>query len=545
MRWLIAAPAILLLASAPVLLAQEGVGEGAPVLSPVTWDRLLNSDDEPHNWLMYHGALHGQRFSRLDQIDRENVGRLELKWAHQIRQLDRNETTPLVVDGLMFITESPSNVTAVDAATGRPYWRYEHPVPDDIRVCCGRNNRGVAILGETLYMSTNDAHLVAIDARSGSLLWETEVEEHTKGYSKTSAPLVVGDTVVTGIAGGEYGIRGFIDGYDAATGERRWRTYTVPGPGEPHNDTWAGDSWRTGGAPTWLTGVYDPDLDLIYWGTGNPAPDWNGDLRLGDNLYSSSVLALDGKTGKIVWHFQFTPHDVWDWDAIQVPVLAEVEVSGEPMKAMLWANRNAFYYLLNRQNGKFVLGEAFAMQNWADGLDEEGRPLLRENVFPTEEGTLIAPMAGGATNWWSPAYSPQTGLLYVNAFDGEAIYYQRDDEYVEGSNFLGGGMRMAKPTEHYQSAIRAVEAVTGEVRWEFPITPRTRSGVLATAGGLVWSASVDGYFFALDEETGEPLWRISLGAAPHASPMTYAASGEQRVVVAMGNVVFVFGLAGE
>ena len=245
----------------------------------------------------------------------------------------------------------------------------------------------------------------------------------------------------------------------------------MPGPGEPGNDTWSGDSWRTGGAPTWLTGVYDPDLDLIYWGTGNPAPDWNGDLRLGDNLYSSSVLALDGKTGKIVWHFQFTPHDVWDWDAIQVPVLAEVEVSGEPMKAMLWANRNAF--------------------------------------------------------------------------DGEAIYYQRDDEYVEGSNFLGGGMRMAKPTEHYQSAIRAVEAVTGEVRWEFPITPRTRSGVLATAGGLVWSASVDGYFFALDEETGEPLWRISLGAAPHASPMTYAVGGEQRVVVAMGNVVFVFGLADE
>ena len=265
----------------------------------------------------------------------------------------------------MFITESPSNVTAVDAATGRAYWRYEHPLPEGIRLCCGRNNRGVAILGETLYMSTNDAHLVAIDARSGSLLWETELADHSKGYSKTAAPLVVGDTVVTGIAGGEFGIRGFIDGYDAATGERRWRTYTVPGPGEPGNETWAGDSWRTGGAPTWLTGVYDPELDLIYWGAGNPAPDWNGDLRLGDNLYSSSVLALDRETGKIVWHFQFTPHDVWDWDAIQVPVLADVELNGERRKTMLWANRNAFYYVLDRESGRFLLGAPFALQTWA------------------------------------------------------------------------------------------------------------------------------------------------------------------------------------
>ena len=537
--------AVLLLLAAQTVPGQELAGEGMPVLSPVTWERLVNSDDEPHNWLMYHGALHGQRYSRLDQIDRENVGRLELKWAHQIPQLDRNQTTPLVVDGVMFITESPSNVTAVDATTGRAYWRYEHPLPDGISLCCGRNNRGVAILGETLYMSTNDAHLVAIDARSGSLLWDTEVADHTKGYSKTAAPLVVGDTVVTGIAGGEFGIRGFIDGYDAATGERRWRTYTVPGPGEPGNETWEGDSWRTGGAPTWLTGVYDPELDLIYWGGGNPAPDWNGDLRLGDNLYSSSVLALDGKTGEIVWHFQFTPHDVWDWDAIQVPVLAEVELSGELRKVMLWANRNAFYYLLDRESGQFLLGEPFALQTWAHGLDENGRPILRENVFPTTEGTRVAPIAGGATNWWSPAYSPSAGLLYVNSFDAEGIYYQRDDEYEEGSIFLGGGHRMPGEADRYHSAIRAIEATTGKVRWEFPITPRTRSGVLATAGGLVWSASVDGYFFALDEETGEPLWRISLGAAPHASPMSYAVGGEQRIVVAMGNVVFVFGLAKE
>ena len=394
-------------------------------------------------------------------------------------------------------------------------------------------------------MSTLDAHLVAIDARSGDLVWNREVADHRSGYSKTAAPLVVKDRIVTGIAGGEFGIRGFLDAYDARTGEREWRTYTIPGPDHPDNLTWAGDSWRTGGSPTWITGSYDPELNLVYWGTGNPGPDWNGDVRPGDNLYADSVLALDGDTGEMSWYFQFTPHDVHDWDAIQIPVLADIELDGEARKAMLWANRNGFYYTLDRETGEFLLGEAFAHQTWAEGLDSNGRPIRRPNTFPSRTGTLVAPIAGGATNWWSPAYSPHTGLLYVNAFDGEAIYYQRDDEYVEGSKFLGGGMRMAKPTEHYQSAVRAIEATTGKVRWEFPITPRTRSGVLATAGGLVWSASVDGYFFALDEETGDPLWRISLGAAPHASPMTYAVGGEQRVVVAMGNVVFVFGLADE
>ena len=527
-------------AAAP--LHAQAPAEGAPMFTPVTWERLVNAADEPHNWLMYNGTLDSQRFSRLDRIDRSNVADLELKWAHHIPQLDRAETTPLVVDGVMFITESPSNVTAVDAATGRPFWRYEHPLPDDLRICCGRNNRGVAILDELLFMSTLDAHLVAIDARTGSLVWNREVADHRGGYSKTAAPLVVKDRIVTGIAGGEFGIRGFLDAYDARTGELEWRTYTIPGPDHPDNLTWAGDSWRTGGSPTWITGSYDPELNLVYWGTGNPGPDWNGEVRPGDNLYSDSVLALDGDTGEMSWYFQFTPHDIHDWDAIQIPVLADIELDGKPRQAMLWANRNGFYYTLDRATGEFLLGEAFAHQTWAEGLDSNGRPIRRPNTSPSRTGTLVAPIAGGATNWWSPAYSPRTGLLYVNAFDGEALFFIRDEEYVEGDTYLGGGTETPLPIDHYHSAIRAIDPATGEVRWEFPMTPRSRAGVLATAGDLVFSASVDGYFYALDAESGAPLWQISLGGRVNASPMSYAVGGRQFVTMTIGNTLYTFGL---
>ena len=533
-----------LVISVNLIYAQEPttLEDGAPLFSPVTWDRLVNAADEPQNWLMYSGTFDSQRFSRLNQINTENAATLELKWTHYIPQLDRNETTPLVVDGVMFITESPSNLTAVDAATGRPYWRYEHELPDDLRVCCGRNNRGVAILGETLYMSTLDAHLVGIDARSGSLLWSTEVADYQQGYSKTAAPLIVKDKVITGIAGGEFGIRGFLDAYDANTGTREWRTYTIPGPDNPDNRSWAGDSWRTGGSPTWITGSYDPELNLVYWGTGNPGPDYNGEVREGDNLYADSVLALDGDTGDMSWYFQFTPHDVHDWDAIQIPVLADIEIDGTPRKTMLWANRNAFYYTLDRETGEFLVGKAFARQTWAEGLDENGRPIRRPNMLPSAEGTLVSPTAGGATNWWSPAFSPRTGLLYVNAFDGEAEFFIRDEEYRAGDRYTGGGTDSPLPIDNYASAIRALDPTTGDLQWEFPIKARSRAGVLATAGDLVFSGSVDGYFYALDAVTGEELWHIPLSGRMNANPMTYAVDGQQYVTMPVGNVVYTFGL---
>ena len=380
---------ILVLAAGVLVTAQDDTtitNASTPVFSPVSWDRLLNASDEPENWLMYSGTLDSQRFSRLDQVNTGNVGNLELKWAYQIPQIDRAETVPLVVDGIMFVTEAPSNVVALDAATGRQYWRYDHELPDDLRICCGRNNRGVAILGETLYMSTLDAQLAASDARTGNLRWATQVAPYQSGYSKTAARLIVIDRVVTGIAGGEYGIRGFIDAYNPDTGSLDWRTYTIPGPDNPDVQTWAGEAWRTGGSASWLTGSYDPDLDLVYWGTGNPGPDWNGDVRLGDNLYSDSVLALEGTSGDMDWYFQFTPHDVHDWDAIQVPILADIEYKGAARKVMMWANRNAFYYTLDRETGEFLVGKPYALQTWAESLDENGRPIRLPDTFPTEDG---------------------------------------------------------------------------------------------------------------------------------------------------------------
>ena len=524
-------------------LPAAATAQDEPSLRPVTWERLLNAADEPENWLMYSGTLDSKRYSGLDQIHNRNVGSLELKWAYQIPEIDRAETTPLVVDGVMFVTEAPSNVVALDAATGRQYWRYDHELPDDLRICCGRNNRGVAILDETLYMSTLDAHIVAIDARTGNLVWNTETAPHASGYSKTAAPLVVKDQVITGIAGGEYGIRGFLDSYDPATGARNWRTYTIPGPDEPGNQTWLGESWRTGGSPTWITGAYDPDLDLVYWGTGNPGPDWNGEVRLGDNLYSDSVLALNGENGNLEWYFQFTPHDIHDWDAIQVPILGDIMYEGEMRRVMMWANRNAFYYTLDRETGEFLVGKPYALQTWAEGLDENGRPIRVPDMEPSVEGKLVSPTIGGGTNWWSPTFSPRTGLYYVNAFDGEQIYFIREEEYVEGEQYTGGGGESAGPIENYHSAVRAIDPATGDVQWEYPIAPRSTSGLMSTAGDLVFGGTVDGYFFAIDAVSGEELWHMTVGARVHSAPISYAVDGSQYVSIAAGNVVFTFGLA--
>ena len=539
------AMAVLLAAAQPTAAQGQTPESGAGMtasFNPVTWERLLNAADEPENWLMYSGTLDSQRFSGLDQIHNRNVGDLELKWAHQIPQLDRAETTPLVVDGVMFITEAPSNVVAVDAATGRPYWRYDHELPDDLNICCGRNNRGVAILGDTLYMSTLDARLVAIDARTGNLVWSKEVADYRAGYSKTAAPLVVKDKIVTGIAGGEYGIRGFLDSYDAATGELEWRTHTIPGPDHPDNQTWAGESWRTGGSPTWITGAYDPDLNLVYWGTGNPGPDWNGDMRMGDNLYADSALALNGDTGEMDWYFQFTPHDMHDWDAIQVPILADLQMGGGTRKVMMWANRNAFYYTLDRETGEFLVGVPFAKQTWAERLDAAGRPIRRPNTNPSVEGTVVSPAVGGGTNWFSPSFSPRTELFYVMAHDSEAEFFIRDDTYEEGSIFLGGGSQSTGPRDKSVSAVRAIDPKTGARRWEFRVQPRSTAGILSTAGDLVFSGSVDGYFYALDAVSGRELWHIAVGRQVHAAPMSFAVDGTQYVTIAAGNVVYTFGL---
>lgn len=543
-RALIALCALTLIVAAgrPFDAQQRDASGPAPVFTPVTYERLLNSADEPENWLMYSGNYSSQRYSGLDQVTVANADRLRLKWVYQLRDLDRAETTPLVIDGIMYVTESPSTVIALDAATGRVFWRYEHELPEDVNYCCGRNNRGVAVLGTRLFMSTLDAHLVSLDARTGTVLWDTEVADTRLGYSKTAAPLVVKDKIITGIAGGEFGIRGFLDAYDPATGDRIWRFYTIPGEGEPGNETWAGDSWQRGGSPTWMTGSYDPDADLVYWGTGNPGPDWNGEVRLGDNLYSDSVLALDPDTGELDWYFQFTPHDVHDWDATQIPVLADIEFDGRARKMMLWPNRNAFFYVLDRLSGEFLRGTPFGHQTWAERIGEDGRPVRVPNMLPSVEGTLVSPPIEGAANWWSPSFSPSTGLLYVMAYDSEQIYFMREDEYVAGETYTGGGGRRPRPRDAYYSAVRAIVPQTGETAWDYPVQPRSSSGVLTTASDVLFGGTVDGYFFALDARTGDELWVMNVGGMIHAGPMTYSVEGQQRVTIAAGNTIFTFGL---
>ena len=418
----------------------------------VSYQRLLRAEQDPGNWLTYSASYRSHRFSRLNQINRDNVKNLRLNWVFQFRSLDKVETTPLVVDGIMYVTQPPNDVFALDIRTGRPFWSYKHNLPEKVNVCCGRVNRGLAILGDRLYMGTLDSHLIALDAKTGALIWDVEVADYRAGYSITVAPLAVKDKVIVGIAGGEFGIRGFLDAYDAKTGKRVWRFYTVPGPGEPGNETWEGESWKTGGAPTWVTGSFDPELNLIYWGTGNPGPDYNGEVRKGDNLYSDCVIALDADTGKLKWYFQFTPHDVHDWDATQIPVLVDAEFRGHQRKLMLWANRNAFFYLLDRETGEFLLAKAFARQTWAERIDEKGRPVRKPKTSPTSEGTLVHPAVEGGTNWYSPSYSPhhrtvlslgvgvRQYLLYWRCFvqPGESLSreYARTGAQQPG---LGGG----------------------------------------------------------------------------------------------------------
>ena len=506
----------------------------------VTYERIRRSHDEPHNWLTYSGNYAAHRFSPLDQIHTGNAAQLRLLWMHQANSLQKFETTPIVLDGVMYITESPSNVTALDTRTGRPLWKYKRSLPDDLRLCCGQVNRGVAVLGNLVFIGTLDAYLVALDARTGALVWETKVAQYKSGYSMTGAPLAVKDKIVVGIAGGEFGIRGFLDAYDARTGKQVWRFWTVPAPGERGNETWKGDSWKTGAAPTWLTGSYDPKLNLIYWGTGNPGPDWNGDVREGDNLYSDSLLAIDADTGKLSWHFQFTPHDVHDWDSTQVPLLIDTEFKGKPRTLVAFPNRNAFYYVLDRSTGEFLLGKPYAKQTWTRGLDDRGRPVRLPNTAPTLEGTTVWPSVGGSSNWFSPTYSPKANLLYVAVREAGSVYFKGDAEYKEGEQFNGGGFRNM-PDQDW-GAIRAFDPATGVMKWEHRLHTPPLAGLHSTMGGLVFGTTNEGQVFALDGATGKALWHFQAGGAGRSNPMSFSVDGKQHVAVTLGNTLLVFGL---
>ena len=521
----------------------------AQLCAQVTYERILNADREPGNWLTYNRTYMSQHHSPLDQINRENVGDLELKWVFQARSLEKFEATPLVVDGVIYTVQMPNDVVALDAITGRKYWEYVHILDGTINVCCGRVNRGLAILGDTLYMGTIDGKLVALDAKTGAVVFTRQIVDPTGGYSLTHAPLVLKDKLIVGSAGGEYGIRGFIAALDPSNGDELWRFNTIPGPGEPGHETWSGDSWKRGGGSIWLTGSYDSDLNLTYWGVGNPAPDWNGDVRMGDNLYSDSVVALNPDTGELVWYFQFTPHDEWDWDAVQIPVLVDREWEGRQRKLMLWANRNGFFYVLDRETGEFLQGKNFVKVTWAKGLDENGRPIKVPEASPTREGVRVWPAVQGGTNWYSPAYSEKTGLFYVSSWEYSSVYHKGDPLYTRGNRYVGSlphgiwpnAMKDDAEQQGY-GAIRALAPSTGDLEWEFTMTGVGESGILSTAGDVLITGTMEGYMLVLDSFTGENILSLNLGGTVAASPITFTAGGEQRIAAVAGNAIFVFGL---
>jgi alcohol dehydrogenase (cytochrome c) len=529
----------------------------------VTSQRLTEAAREPQNWLTYSGNYSSTRHSPLDQITPANVRNLKLQWVYQSPVAGNWQTTPLVVDGVMYLTQRLNDVIALDAVTGRAFWTFRYTPAADRVVCCGANNRGLAILGDTLFLATLDAHLIAIDAKTGRQEWKTQVAVTKQGYSMTLAPLVVRDKVIVGVGGGEYGIRGFIAAYDAQTGKEAWRFYTIPGPGEPGHETWEAcppksetfcdpEAWKHGGGSIWLTGSYDPELNLTYWGTGNVGPDYNGDQRPGDNLYTDSIVALDADTGRLRWHYQFTPHDVYDYDAVQIPVLVD-NWANTGINVVAWANRNGNFYILDRATGRFLLGRPFVTVNWMSEFDERGRPIQT----PQPAGQPTFPGNQGGTNWYSPSFSPRTGLFYIPAWeDYGSIFGGSPAQYKEGTVFVGGGPRnvAAVPgapglgrgpintwTEAAgHGAVIALDPRTGEQRWKFPMTDVTDSGILTTASDLLFTGGREGYFQALNARTGELLWKTNLGGAVNSGPITYRVGNRQYVATVAGLSLFVF-----
>jgi alcohol dehydrogenase (cytochrome c) len=493
----------------------------------------------PGTWTSYGKNSLGWRYSELDQINAQNVSRLAPQWMYQTNVSGKNETTPLVFDGIMYITGPSNYAWALDALTGRPIWAYRRNPPPNVNLCCGPVNRGFAVHGNTLYKANLEGTLVAMDAKSGVVRWEATLDDYKKGYSATAAPLVVKNLVVTGMAGAEYGTSGFIDAYDVDNGRRIWRVHTVAGEGEPGGDSWAGDSWKRGGGSTWITGTYDPELNLIYWGTGNPGPDMLGEVRQGDNLYTCSLIAIDADTGKIKWHYQFTPHDVHDWDAVGDPVVMDLAINGHTTKAVVQANRNGFFYALDAATGKVLVAKAYTRVTWADGIDSNGKPILIAGQAPTEDGNRTCPGMGGGHNWQASAYSPMTGLYYFTSAEKCMRFFKTKQEYIEGEWYQASTVGRDEPGV---GRIDALDPKTGELAWYFETVSTPSGGLLTTAGGLVFGGDAEGYLIALDARTGKVLWRFQTGGTILAPPISYSLNGRQYIAVLGGQTMITFSL---
>ena len=537
--------------------------------SQVTSDRLLQADKEPQNWLTYSGSYAGIRYSPLSQINRENVKDLQLKWVYRPsftktrNNQSKMENTPLVVDGVLY-TGSALEAVALDAATGRQFWRVPHPLDPNAYYNAYEVNKGMAIGGNTLFWATVDCHLLAIDTRTGKVIWDKVMVDWRKGYQFNVAPLVVKDMVILGPATNEAGANCWVAAYDVRTGEERWRFYTNPtSADQPEAKTWAADSWKHGGSPIWNGGAYDPETNLTYWGTGNPNPGWNGDVRLpADNLYSDSVVALDADSGKLKWYFQFTPGDEYDWDSTQVPVLVNMDWKGQPRKLMLWANRNGFFYVLDRTTGEFLLGKNFVKQNWNKGLTADGKPIKDPEHWPKPMGgVFVEPGTQGGTNWYPPSYSPRTGLFYIPTWENSGGISTKGDagKWVEGQRYTGTGrdgtgvrsknlpprvraQNNYKTEDEGYGAIRAIDPKTGDKEWDFKMVSYTESGVLSTGGDLVFGGGMEGNFVALNAKTGQALWHVNLGGPNASGPISYAVNGKQYIIGTGEGAMYAFAL---
>ena len=501
---------------------------------------------KPGAWPTYDGNQSGNRFSPLDQINTTNVQHLAPKWMFTIAGAPRAlEATPIVVDGVMYVT-SVNEAYGLAAGSGREIWHYSRPRTQGLAGDAASGiNRGVAVLGDRVFMVTDNAHLIALHRATGKLLWDVEMGDSRQNYGATGAPLVVNDLVISGVSGGDEGIRGFVDAYRASTGARVWRFWTVPAPGEPGSETWIGRAIEHGCAATWLTGTYDPGARLLYWPTGNPCPDYNGDERKGDNLYSASVVALDPDTGKLRWHYQFTPHDLHDWDANETPVLVDTLFGGQPRKLMLQGNRNGFFYVLDRLTGKVLLAEPFVKNvTWASAIGPDGRPKLLPGNDPTVEGQRVCPAVAGAANWTSTAFSPITQLFYLFADESCAIYTKNDQWWEAGKSFYGGASHRVPGDSTTGKSLKAIDVQTGKTRWEIPAIGGgiLASGLMATAGGLLFYGDGSGAFVAADAKNGTRLWHFNTSQRWKAGPMTYTVDGKQYIGIAAGSTILAFGL---
>ena len=506
--------------------------------SAQTSEQLVKGATDTSNVLNYGMGYNLNRFSTLNQINKDTVKNLVPVWNYSFADDRSEESQPLVYQGVIYVT-THSATMAIDAKTGKQIWKtkVEYPPETPRIVCCGIINRGAALFDGKVFRTTLDANVIALDAKTGKELWRQKAADIKEGYSMTVAPLVADGVVLTGISGAEFGTRGFIDGWDPATGKHLWRTHTIPSPDEPGGDTWKGDTWKLGGGSTWITGSYDPELNTVYWGIGNPGP-FNSAVRPGDNLYTCAVLALDPKTGKIKWHYQFSPNNPFDYDSVAEMVLADMNVEGKPTKVLMDANRNGFFYVLDRTNGKLLTANPYVKVNWATGIDlKTGKPIETDVTKDAREGKKVTvfPSILGGKNWEPMSFNPQTGIAYANTLAFGGHYKTEPVTYKAGEWYLGMDLTdLWEWGDEPRGHLKAIDPLTGKTKWEAPSDIPRFSGVLSTAGGVVFSGQLTGEFEAFDADSGKKLWQFQTGSGIEGQPVTWQQDGVQYVAVASG-----------